>query len=536
MIKILYFAYKMKQFLKKIETIKQRGISLVVLILLIYTSSLWGNNRNVTLDFVKVNGKLLEKEDLELLVVGRNDSISFFYHLDTKDTTLRTAFIFRIFIKNSKDSSSYTTNAKNVNFKNLPEDDYNFRIEAFDPRNKWNAEPLKINFKVDDKISGLYSELKDLRNKVQKSSITAEIKSKRDFTRILDVISIALGFVVGLIVFFVFYFVAKRKSNFKKDLQIDIKPGIYNNIVALEKIKYEQILLENSNLRAEVSALRGQIDALNSRTDELRRQNQELKDKVERLSRSKDELEELQTQKDELFALVIHDIKNPASLIKNLVELLRSYDLTATEQQEIIDDILETTSRIVLLSQEVSRVLALESSVISLNLETALFNNVIQDVVAFNTPAAKNKNIEIFTDYDDKIEELKIDVNKVREVTDNLLSNAIKFTQRGGEVRISTRLEFGKVVVQVADNGLGLSEEDISRAFQRGARLSATPTNDEPSSGLGLWIVKRLVESMQGRVWVVSALGKGSTFSFTIPIFEDTDTFLEEVSSEKLMN
>lgn len=492
---------------------------------------LWGSDRSVTLDFVKINGKLLEKEDLEFIAINRKDSISFFYHLDAKDTTLRTAFIFRISIKNSKDSSSYTTNAKNVNFKNLPEDDYIFRIEAFDPRNKWKAEPLKLNFKVDNRIASLLTELRTLRNKVLKSSVVQKINPQQAPSKTLDFLSVAIGFAIGLVVLFV-YAIVSRKSNSRKVLQQDIEPGIYGNIVAIDKNKYELIVLQNSNLRAEVSALRGQIDALNSRAEELRKQNQELKDKLERLSRSKDELEELQQQKDELFALVIHDIKNPASLIKNLVELLRSYDLTATEQQEIIEDIFETTSRIVLLSQEVSRVLALESSVMSLNLETASLNDVIRDVVDINLPAAKNKNIEVAVDFDSNIKEFKFDINKVREVIDNLLSNAIKFTQRGGEVRVSTHLEYDKVVVQVADNGLGLSEEDINRAFQRGARLSATPTGNELSSGLGLWIVKRLVEAMKGRVWVVSALGKGSTFSFTIPIVLDVDAL---VPSEELI-
>lgn len=532
----MYFDLRRKKTVEKMAIAKGLIIIVVSLFVSVNVPFLWGSDRSVLLDFVKINGKLLEKEDLEFIAISRKDSISFFYHLDTKDTILRTAFIFRISIKNSKDSSSYTTNAKNVNFKNLPEDDYVFRIEAFDPRNKWKAEPLNINFKVDNRIAALLTELRTLRNKVLKSSIVKEIKPQQDSSKTLDFVSVAIGFTIGLSILLI-YAIVNRKSNARsrKDFQQDIEPGIYGNVIAIDKDKYELIVLQNSNLRAEVAALRGQIDALNSRADELRKQNQELKDKLERLSQSKDELEELQQQKDELFALLIHDIKNPASLIKNLVELLRSYDLTATEQQEIIEDIFETTSRIVLLSQEVSRVLALESSVMSLNLETASLNDVVRDVVDINTPAAKNKNIEVAVDFDSNIGEFKFDINKVREVTDNLLSNAIKFTQRGGEVRVSTRLEYDKVVVQVADNGLGLSEEDINRAFQRGARLSATPTGNEPSSGLGLWIVKRLVEAMKGRVWVVSALGKGSTFSFTIPIILDRDAFLEQVPSEELM-
>jgi signal transduction histidine kinase len=278
---------------------------------------------------------------------------------------------------------------------------------------------------------------------------------------------------------------------------------------------------------------------LNSRAEELRKQNIELKEKVEKLSSSKSELEELQQQKDELFALIIHDIKNPAALIKNLVELLRSYDLTATEQQEIIDDILVTSNRIVALSQEVSRILALESSLMSLNLEEGNINDVIREVVKANSPNAKNKNINVFVDLDEKIEVFKFDRYKVYEVLDNLVSNAIKFTQKGGEVRVESSIEGDKVVIKVIDNGLGLSDEDLSRAFQRGARLSAKPTADEPTSGLGLWIVKRLVEAMKGKVWVKSLLGKGSTFAFSLPILKEVNVNFKqekELESDSALN
>ncbi|MGQ9818475.1 MAG: ATP-binding protein [Candidatus Kapaibacteriales bacterium] len=498
---------------------KKLIFSFVIILLtncLVYTQ----NDRKVLLDFIKLNGILLEEDKLDFLVISRKDSISFFYHLDVKDTNRRTAFLFKITIKNSKDSSFFTTNLKNVNYKNLPEDDYTFRIEAFDPRNKWSATPLEIKFKVDDKVSNLCKELRDLKKKVAKTTLISDSKQSDTKNRKFDLKSLAIGFIAGFFLLFIINTITRKKNNSKTKGKIP--PGNYGDVVALDKIKYEQILLENSNLRAEISALRGQIDALNSRAEELRKQNLELKDKVDKLSRSKSEIEELQQQKDELFALIIHDIKNPAALIKNLVELLRSYDLTATEQQEIIEDILDTSNRIVSLSQEVSRILALESTLMTLNLQTASINEIVKDVVLSNSSNAKTKNIGIFIDTDESIQEFKMDKYKVYEVLDNLVSNAIKFTQRGGEVRISTKKELDKVLVEVKDNGLGMSEDDINRAFQRGARLSTQPTGGEPSSGLGLWIVKKLVETMKGKVWVRSALGKGSTFSFYIPIVEES--------------
>ena len=287
---------------------------------------------------------------------------------------------------------------------------------------------------------------------------------------------------------------------------------------ASEKPAYDELFMENQSLKEEIDALRAQINVLQSRSYELNKQNKELEEKAEKLSKGKKELEDLQKQKDELFAVIIHDIKNPVALIKSLVELLRSYDLTATEQQEIIDDIFETTTKIVSLSQEVSRILSLESTAITLNLEQYNINEIINDVFRRNNIASKNKNIAMLLDLGNDIPQIELDYQKVDEIIDNLISNAIKFSHTGGEIRIKSINAEDNVVVEISDNGLGLSEVDIQKAFQRGARLSAKPTANEPSSGLGLWIVRKLVEAHSGRVWVRSALGKGSTFAFAIPV------------------
>lgn len=280
----------------------------------------------------------------------------------------------------------------------------------------------------------------------------------------------------------------------------------------------KEILAENKRLKAELAALRGQIDGMQQRSDELMEHNRDLQDQVEKIKLKKDELENLQLQKDDLFAIIIHDIKNPASLIKSLVGLLTSYDLSAMEQQEVIGDIVETTQRIVKLSAEVSKVLSLESSDLKLKFEQAQINEIITDVFRINNAGAEAKEITMTHILDPDLPEAEIDPQKIAEVIDNLLSNAIKFSDKGGSIQVTTKKVDYNIVVDVKDTGLGLSEDDIRRAFQKGARLSAKPTKGESSTGLGLWIIKKLVESHNGRVWVRSSLGKGSIFSFSVPI------------------
>jgi signal transduction histidine kinase len=289
-----------------------------------------------------------------------------------------------------------------------------------------------------------------------------------------------------------------------------------NGVVSKED--YDKLNTECQRVKSELASLRNKIDAMNIRSAELQQQNKELKEQVESVNKTLDDLKLIQKEKDALFATVIHDIKNPAGLIKSLVELLRSYDLTANEQKDILKDIVETTTRIVTLSQEVSRILALEGGRIILNYESVNINEIIQDVYRFNTVNAEKKSINLLIEFAEDPLEVSVDPQKISEVTDNLLSNAIKFTPKNGTVKLKTKRTNDSVVVEVADNGLGLSEEDIRNAFHQGAQLSAKPTAGETSSGLGLWIVKKLVEAHKGRVWVKSALGKGSTFFFSLPV------------------
>ena len=99
-----------------------------------------------------------------------------------------------------------------------------------------------------------------------------------------------------------------------------------------------------------------------------------------------------------------------------------------------------------------------------------------------------------------------------------MLNNAIKYGPKDTEVILESFFTDTKVTIEVSDNGVGLSEEDLKNIFNKGATLSAKPTGNESSSGLGLWIVKKLVEAHHGKVWVKSKVGKGSTFVVELPI------------------
>jgi len=507
-------------------------LNIIIIIYLIisflyYTQAQPQSTRKIKIDSVYVNGFEVNDSLWNKLVISQKDSITLLYHCYTEnEESQNNPFLFRVILKNERESSVRPTNTTSISYKYLPEGIYNLTIEAFAKR--WIAEPATINFKVDDSEIILLKEIAGLQNQLKKVVFEENIATKK-FVQKKIWIYIIISFIFGAIISFLINIIYKyvRKNNkpkgsgylFENNINlIHSEKQMVTNTDQYSKEDIDKIITENNNLKAEIAALRGQIDAMQARGQELNAQNKELNEKIKQLSTGKDEIEELQKQKDELFAVIIHDIKNPVSLIKSLVELLRSYDLTASEQLEVINDIFETTTKIVSLSQEVSKILALESSTLNLYMEPIQINEIVKDIHKRNSIAANNKNISMLLDVFEQMPLVEVDHQKIDEIIDNLVSNAIKFSHNGGKVRIKTSLTGDDCVIEINDNGLGLSEQDIQKAFQRGARLSARPTADEPSSGLGLWIVKKLVEAHHGRVWVRSALGQGSTFAFSIPL------------------
>ncbi|MEJ5245706.1 MAG: ATP-binding protein [Bacteroidota bacterium] len=462
---------------------------------------------------IKVNNIQINLSDEKDIVVRQSDTITFKYVIKNIPKNAGNSFYYRVVLRTKQDSSFKVTGSDVVQYSDLFEDNYTFVAGGFDLQGRWIAKTSTITFRVNNREAELLDKLKQYEKHIEKLEKMVPQKTKISsflFDRVSLIFGLTFGIIIASTIFFIYVGIKNKKN--KGEIMDELES------IVITKEEYNKIMSENSNLRAEISALRGQIDALQARSNDMRKQNKELQEKLNHLSNSKAELENLQQQKDELFALIIHDIKNPAALIKSLVDLLRSYDLSAVEKQEIIEDIAETTARIVSLSQEVTKILALETTKLELNIEATPIADLVEDVVNRNFVSAKSKNIEMTFDIAKNLPEIEIDAQKIDEVLDNLVSNAIKFTQKGGKVHVRSYLEDNKVIVEVNDNGLGLTEDDIKRAFQRGNKLSAQPTGGETSTGLGLWIVKKLVDAHNGRVWVKSTLGKGSSFTFSLPI------------------
>jgi signal transduction histidine kinase len=472
--------------------------------------------RQTVLRAVTLNGIPLQSSSLDSLTIAPTDTIGFAYACLCPQGVAPP--LFEIQLRSGERQQVRSLRADSILYANLPEGEYEFRVRAFSPTEGWDAEPVGLRFWVNSARAQQWKErwlrpsaAPALKQTTEKPAAHPRFAGDGVLPWILLAAGILAG---GLLGTWLWLRIRIRRKSARLPMATDGAASLSS----APPTAYDSLLAENSRLKAELNALRGQISALEARSRHLSEENRSLREQVERLRAKQEELEQLQEQKDALFAMVLHDIKNPAMIIRGLVELLRSYDLSAQEQQEIINDIVATSARIVELSQEISRILALEAKVLQLDLQPTDVAELIAAVCRQNKPLADRKSIALLQEVEPDLPLIIADPQRLEEVLDNLVSNGIKYSQPGATVVVRAYARDDKLYIEVEDNGLGMSEEDVRQAFQRGVRLGSKPTGGEPSSGLGLWIVKRLVEAHHGHVRIRSALGKGTTVYVELPL------------------
>lgn len=285
--------------------------------------------------------------------------------------------------------------------------------------------------------------------------------------------------------------------------------------------KFDKLIQEVELLKRELENYQIQNESLIGKVNDLEDNVVALKKQREALIENKKKLELLQKEKDDFIATVVHDIKNPASAIQGFVKLLESYDLTTQEQNEIMEGLFNTSNRIIRLVEDVTKVLEAERDIAKTVFAEYQINDIIDNVCSRYSGVIKSKDLVLKVNKEMNMPLCYIDDNKIDHVIDNLLNNAIKFSPAKTEIEVKTYSNDLHIVVEVTDKGYGLNQDDLSRAFEKGGKLSTKPTAGESSSGLGLWIVKRIIEEHNGRVWVKSTKGFGSTFAFQIPIKQE---------------
>jgi two-component system, sensor histidine kinase LadS len=249
-----------------------------------------------------------------------------------------------------------------------------------------------------------------------------------------------------------------------------------------------------------------------------RLRNEDLANANERIQRLNEALENRNQEKNELLGIVAHDLKNPIAGIMGLVEVVQDYEIAAnTQVSAALNEIHHSGKRMLNLVTNLLDVNRMETantvlSPYGLNITPLLVGSINRF-----TLSAEQKGIQIQYNAEEADHYCLGEELALMQVIDNLISNAVKYSPHGKHVFVRVKSSTEAVRVEVQDEGPGISEADMQKLFGKFARLSAQPTGGEHSTGLGLSIVKKMVEAMDGKVWCESELGNGATFIVELP-------------------
>jgi two-component system, OmpR family, sensor kinase len=253
--------------------------------------------------------------------------------------------------------------------------------------------------------------------------------------------------------------------------------------------------------------------------EELSRLNNDMANLQRQMAKKNVELEQLNEQKNRLLGMAAHDLRSPLGIILTYAEFLETEAAAVLndEQREFVTTIKDTSEFMLKMVTDLLDVTAIEAGQLRLDRRPTDVAQLIAHNVTLNRVLATKKDIAVEFDAPAPLPTLTIDAGKIEQVLNNLIGNAIKFSHRGTRVRITLTATTELATVAVQDQGQGIPAADLSKLFKPFSTLSVRSTDGEQSTGLGLAIVRRIVEGHGGRIWVDSEVGKGSTFSFTLP-------------------
>ncbi|MDF1826531.1 MAG: HAMP domain-containing sensor histidine kinase [Verrucomicrobiales bacterium] len=240
----------------------------------------------------------------------------------------------------------------------------------------------------------------------------------------------------------------------------------------------------------------------------------------EQLSLANQELINLNRQKNEFLNIAAHDLKNPLSIICGYADLLREIESPTLEDiQDQASEILRSGTHMLGVIRNILDVREIEDGHRELSKEECSLHQIVSDSVSGFENLASRKQIDIINEVSSETHSSWADPGATRQILDNLISNAVIYTPELGVVRITAEHTEEEVIINITDTGPGLSQEDQDLLWSKFTRLTPRPTGKEHSTGLGLWIARKLATGMGGNTFCISKLGQGSTFGAQLPVW-----------------
>lgn len=297
-----------------------------------------------------------------------------------------------------------------------------------------------------------------------------------------------------------------------------------NSYVNVEKL-LTGLMLKNNEQTNVIRSLTKSQQIQNLKDDDLTeilnkftQLNNELIDTKRELVKKNGELLQLNILKNQFIGMAAHDLRNPLGNILNYSEFLEEESTNLTEDQiEFVQEIKSLSFFMLNLVTDLLDVSTIETGEITLHEKEIDLIPIVQKLIYINKLSADKKNIKITFKSEVQSLPLIADKEKIVQVLTNLITNAIKFSFNNTEIKINIVIKESNALVTVKDEGQGIKESEIKLLFKPFQRTSSKSTGGEKSTGLGLFIVRKIVEAHNGKVWAESEYGKGSCFNFTLP-------------------
>jgi signal transduction histidine kinase len=245
-------------------------------------------------------------------------------------------------------------------------------------------------------------------------------------------------------------------------------------------------------------------------------QNARLFREIEDKSR---QIEAANRHKSEFLANMSHELRTPLNAIIGFSEVLLdpSLQVSAEERSQFLTDIFTSGKHLLGLINEILDLAKVEAGKMELQIEPALLQDVIEAISNTMRPLAVKKSIDLRTECDERLDLIPMDGARIKQVLLNLVGNAVKFTPETGKVWVRAKSENREVQIEVGDTGPGIPPEDQERIFLEFQQVGKDAGKPQ-GTGLGLALAQKFVEMHGGKIWVTSEAGKGSTFTFTLPL------------------
>ncbi|MBI3794741.1 MAG: GAF domain-containing sensor histidine kinase [Nitrospinae bacterium] len=235
------------------------------------------------------------------------------------------------------------------------------------------------------------------------------------------------------------------------------------------------------------------------------------------LRETNQKLNELLKMKDDFLSIASHDLRSPLTTIIGYCRFVAGKTEMTEAQRKMVDAIGNSAGHLLLLVDDMLTLAKANAGEMSLNLQNSAPGDVLEQSILAMAFNAHNKRVEIKHFRAARREGL-LDSSKMFQVFNNLIGNAIKFSYADGEIEIRETLTDDQYFFSVRDNGPGISEDDQKKLFGRFVQVGDDAAKKHMGTGLGLMICRMMVEKHGGKIWVESEIGKGATFSFTIPL------------------